>query len=268
MGGVHALVAEDTAHLIDLVHTADDQPLQVQLRLDAQDHIQIQGVVVGVEGTGVGADLKGGQDGSIHLQEALGIQEVAQLPEDQAALDEGVLDLGVDDQVHVALAVPGLPVGQAVVLLGQGQQGLAQQHDGAGAHRDLAGLGLEDPALAADDVADVVLLEAGVFLLAHLVDLDEELDAAGGVLQVAEHDLALATLGHQTSGDPDGLLLVGLVIGLDGRGIGVKFKLGLDKGVPTLGAQGSQLVAADLGLLRNRHFCLGNKLCHNLSPPG
>ena len=67
-----------------------------------------------------------------------------------------------------------------------------------------------------DDITDVVLLKAVVLFLAHLVDLDEQLDTAGGILQVAEHDLALTALGHQTAGDTDGLLLIGVVVGLDG----------------------------------------------------
>ena len=40
---------------------------------------------------------------------------------------EGALHLRVDDQVHVPLAVAQLGVGQAMELLRQGQQGLAQQ---------------------------------------------------------------------------------------------------------------------------------------------
>ena len=55
------------------------------------------------------------------------VQVSADLLQDLAALDEGVLDLGVDDEVHIALTVAGLGVGQAVELLGQGQQALGQQ---------------------------------------------------------------------------------------------------------------------------------------------
>ena len=46
--GVHALVAEDAAHLVHTVHTAHDEALEVQLGLDAQHHVHVQAVVVGV----------------------------------------------------------------------------------------------------------------------------------------------------------------------------------------------------------------------------
>ena len=65
--GVHALVAEDTAHLVHLVKAAHNEPLQVQLGLNTQVHGDVQRVVVGDEGAGVGADLDGLQNGSVHL---------------------------------------------------------------------------------------------------------------------------------------------------------------------------------------------------------
>ena len=52
--GVHALVAEDAANLVHAVHAAHDQALEVQLSLNAQHHVHVQAVVVGVEGTGGG----------------------------------------------------------------------------------------------------------------------------------------------------------------------------------------------------------------------
>ena len=51
--GVHALVAEDTSHLIDPVHAADDEPFKIKLGLDTEIHIHIEGVVVSLEGMGV-----------------------------------------------------------------------------------------------------------------------------------------------------------------------------------------------------------------------
>ena len=57
---VHALVAEDTADLVHAVHAADDESLEVQLRLDAEDHVHIQRVVVRIERTRRRADLKRG----------------------------------------------------------------------------------------------------------------------------------------------------------------------------------------------------------------
>ena len=56
-------------------------------------------------------------------------------------------------------------------------------------------------ALDADDIADVILLEAVVVVLVHLVLAGVELDSAFLVLQIAERDLAHAALGHHAPGD-------------------------------------------------------------------
>ena len=77
--GIHPLVAEDAPHLVDPVHPPNHQALEVQLRFDAQVHVHIQGVVVGDEGPGGGADLTGGEDRGVHLQKALFVQVFANL---------------------------------------------------------------------------------------------------------------------------------------------------------------------------------------------
>ena len=74
---VHALVAEDTADLIHAVHAADNEALEVQLRLDAEDHIHIQRVVVRIERARRRADLKRRQDRGIDLEKAAPIEEAA-----------------------------------------------------------------------------------------------------------------------------------------------------------------------------------------------
>ena len=120
----------------------------------------------------------------------------------------------------------------------------------------------EDLALDADDVTDIVFLEAVIFLFAHLIDFDEDLNPAGGILQVAEHHLALAPLAHQPPSDPNGLALEGIVIGFDGSGIGVKIELCDLEGITALGLEGCQLLTADLRLLGDGQLRLGYKLCH------
>ena len=142
-------------------------------------------------------------------------------------------------------------------LLGQGQQGLGKQHNILGPDRDFLRLGLKYFALNANNIANVVLLETGILFFAHLVDLHEQLDTAGGVLQVAEHNLALAALAHQTAGNLDVLLFVSVVVSLDGSGISVEIKLGDQEGITAFGLQSCQLIAADLGLLGYRQFSLG-----------
>ena len=159
---------------------------------------------------------------------------------------EGALHLRVDDQIHVPLAVAQLGVGQAVELLGQGQQGLGEQGDGLHPHGHLAPLGAEDHALHPHNVADVKLLEAVVLRLVHLVPPGVELDAARLVLQIAEGHLAHAPLGHEAAGDGHLAALQGVKIRLNVSAVVIYFILGNLKGVVAALLQLLELVPADL----------------------
>jgi ribosomal protein L7/L12 len=123
-----ALVAEVAVDLEHALEAAHQQPLQVQLGRDAQEHLLVQRVVVGDEGLGVGAARDGVQHRRLHLQEAVLDHEAADRADRLAARHEararGIL---VGDQVDVALAVLLLLVGHAVELVGQRAQALGQQ---------------------------------------------------------------------------------------------------------------------------------------------
>ena len=244
--GVHALVAEDTSHFVHPFQAAHDEPLQVQLGGDAHVHVQIQGVVMGDEGTSGSAAGDGVQDGGLHFHVAPVVQEVTEVLDELRAQLEGLAHVGVDDQVHVALTIAGLPVGQAVELFGQGTQALGQQLHFAGADGDLTLLGFEHLALDAHDVADVALLEPAVFVLTHQVLADVQLHPAGLILEVAEADLAHAALGHETACHGHFLAFqlvepIGHVGSLVGGGV-----LGDGEGVAAGLLEGGQLVPTDL----------------------
>ena len=122
---VHALVAEVLAQLVDTVESADDQLFEVELRGDAQVEVDVERVVVRDEGTRRGSARNGLQDRRLDLDIALRVEELAHRRDDLRALDEGLLDLRVDDQVEIALAVAHLRVGEgveglAVLLLDDG----------------------------------------------------------------------------------------------------------------------------------------------------
>lgn len=118
-----------------------------------------------------------------------------------------------------------------------------------------------------DDIADVELAAALERRFVHLVDLQIDLDPAGSVLQIAEHDLALTALAHQTSRDLDGLALEGFVVGLDGSGIGIEIEFRLDEGVAPLGLKRRQLFPPDLHLVIQRQPRRGTNFAW-LSPRG
>ena len=247
--GVHALVAEDAPDLVYAVHAAHDQPLERKLGGNAHIHINIERIVVRDKRARGSAAGDGVEHRRFDLDIAHIIQIIPQMLDELRADDEVALDLGVHDQVDITLTIAGLLVGQAVELLGQRQQGFGQERDRLRAHGHFAALGAEDLALDADDIADVIFLEAVVRGLVHLILAGVELDAAGLVLQIAEGDLAHAALGHETARDGDGfaLHLVKMVLDLlCGRGAD---EAGDGKRVHPLGLQLRELFAADLDLV-------------------
>ena len=247
--GIHALVAEDAADLIHPLKAAHSEPLQVQLGGDAHIHVDIQGVVVGNEGPGGGAAGDGVQDRGLHLQVVPVIQILAHMLDEGGADLEGAAHVLVHDEVHVPLAVAHLLVGQAVELLRQGLERLGEERHAVGLHGDLAPLGLEDLPFHAHDVADVQLLELVEGLLAQLVDADVDLDAALHVLQVAEHGLAHAPLGHEPAGHGGHSALQGVKVLLDVGGVVLHHILGDLEGVLSRVLKLLELGAADEPLL-------------------
>ena len=134
------------------------------------------------KGPGSGSAGNCVEDRGLHLNKAPAVHKVPDMLDKPGADDEVALYLRVDNQVHIPLAVAQLGAGQAVELLRQGQQGLGQQGNLHHPDRHLPPLGAEDHALHAHNVADVVLFEAGILRLVHLVLPGVELDAARLVL--------------------------------------------------------------------------------------
>ena len=130
------------------------------------------------------------QNGSVHLQVAPAVQELAHGGDDGAALAEGIAHLGVDNAVHIPLAVAQVGILQAVELLRQYLEGLAQQRQALDMNGDFARLGAEHHAAHAQDVADVILLEIGIGVHTQIVPGYINLNIALAVQQVGEGGLA------------------------------------------------------------------------------
>lgn len=201
---IHALVAEDAAHLVDAVETADDEALEVELRRDAQVEVDVECIVVRDERARCCAAGDRREYRRLDLEVIAIIEVRADGLDDLRALAEGVADLRVHDEVEVALAVTDVDVLQAVELLRQRAQRLREQVEVLDADRHLAAVRLEDDAADADDVADIELLELVlVLVLAEHIDLEVDLDVARAVVERAERRLAMAADGHETAGDAD-----------------------------------------------------------------
>src|SRR6266513_4619030 len=141
------------------------------------------------------------------LQETLARHEFPDHVHDAAARLEHAARLLAHDEVHVALAVPLLLVGEPVEFLRQRPERLHEQAQARRFYRELAGLGLEQGSLCAEDVAEVVALEGLVRGLADAVAGDVELDAPAHVLDRGEARLAHDALEHHAAGNRDNELL-------------------------------------------------------------
>ena len=138
------------------------------------------------------------------FHEVAAFKEVADVAHDFVAGDEGIAAVFVGDEVNVALAVACFLVGEAVVFLRQGAQGFGQQFNVVGVDGEFAGLGAEQFAARADDVAHVPGFEVGVAAFRQFVAAEVDLHArAAAVLDGGEARLAHDALAHHASGDAD-----------------------------------------------------------------
>ena len=208
---IHALVAELTADLEHLLETAHEQTLQRQLRGDAQVVVAIKRVEVRDEGLRVRAADDGMQKRRLYLVVALLLHVAADGRDDLEAALEGGAHLGVHNEIHVALAIAGLLVRQAVELLGQRPQRLAHQLKRVHRYGQLAAAGSHHSAMDGDPVTHIQIAQGREGLLAERVDAAEQLNVAAGLAQLQKRDLALDALGHDTAGD-EHLILGGLAV--------------------------------------------------------
>ena len=160
--------------------------------------------MVGDEGFGGRATGDGVHHRGFDFEEIARFEEAADVADDFAADDEGVAAVFVGDEVNVALAVACFLVGEAVVFFRQGAQGFGEQFNVVGVDGEFAGLGAEQFAARADDVADVPGFEVGVAAFRQFVAAEIELDArAAAVLNGGEARLAHDALAHHAPGDGD-----------------------------------------------------------------
>ena len=200
VGHVEALVAEDSPDFVDLFDSSDDELLEVQFRCDSEVEVAVEGVVVGGERAGgpAGRDLH--QHGRFDLDEAAPVHESPQRADRLAPHHGDAPAVLVRYQVEVALAEPGLDVGEAVPLLGQAANGLRERRPILNLDGGLARPRAEDGAGRADPVADVEFLECGV-ALAEVVAAKEQLDLAFAVLDVGEGGASHAAIPHDAPAD-------------------------------------------------------------------
>ena len=148
-------VAIDAAQLVDPLHAADEQPLEMQLQGDPQEQLDVERVVMRDERPGRRAAGDGVQRGAFDLAEALLVQRVADRLHDLGAALEPLEHALAVRQIEIPHPLPQFGVGQARVLFRRRRDALGQEVQLLGKDRQLAGLRIGELAIDADDVAEV-----------------------------------------------------------------------------------------------------------------
>jgi len=203
VGEVHALVAKLTAKLKDTLHPTHDEALERQLGGDAQEEVAVERVEVRHERLGVGTAEDGVHHGGLDLHVAVGLHVAANERNDLASAAEGVAHLGVHDQVHVALAIPNLTIGEPMELLGQWAKALGEDRETRGRDGQLPTARTQDGSRGTDDVAEVELAEKRPVSLAEVVHAAEELNGTRDILEHDEGRLTLVADGANPTGYGD-----------------------------------------------------------------
>ena len=190
-----SLVAEVLADLIDLLQPADDQPLEIELRRDAEVAVLVERVVVRDERPGERAAVARLEHRRLHLDEAPLVEDAPDR-RNRAGTEQSVLArLLVHQQVEVALAVAQLDVREAVERVGERRRDARQHLERVHHQRGLPAPRLRRRADDADDVAEVDVDLAGA------LEGAQELDSPGAVDEVEEHELAQVASRQHTAGE-------------------------------------------------------------------
>ena len=191
-----ALVAEVLAELVHALEPADDEPLEVELRRDAQVEVALELVVMRHERPRRSAAVARLQHRRLDLDEALAVEVGPDRRHDARAQHERLARLLVDEQVEVALAIAQLDVGEAVERVGE-RLGVAREHlERLGQQRRLTTAGAPGVPRDADDITEEHVD------LARLRRLADHLDPARAVDDVEEDELAHVAPRHRPAGDP------------------------------------------------------------------
>ena len=233
---VDAFVAEAAVHFIDSFQTADEQALQVQFRRNAQVNIHVEGVVVGLEGTGSRAAGNRVQHRRFYFQKAPFVQILTNALDNLGPFNKRVFYFRIDDEIQIPLAIARFLIRQAVEFFRQGTERLGQQRPFFNADRRFARVSRENNPFDADDIADIQQLEQGIRFFTQNILAEIQLDFAADIAKDAEGRLAVTADRHEAAGNADDRFIFFqgfcLVLQFLGMVIPVKFLTeGIDAGI-------------------------------------
>ena len=179
-----------------------------------------------MNGRAVAPPGMGLQDRSFNLEVSAFVEEFAHRIDDFRPIDEYLLDLRVDDQVDVSLAVAQLGIAEGVVHLSvlllddrQRAERFAEQFELLAMDRELSGFGQEDKSFDPYDITyveqlleDLVVQGRFRIAVADVVTADVDLNPSRMVLQFEERCASHDSAAHDSAGDRDVLQILFLRI--------------------------------------------------------
>ena len=201
MSGIQPLIAEHTANLVDPLHTAYNQPFQVQLQGNPQLHVLVQSIIMCLKRPCRRPAGIANQHRGLHLKKALVIQIAADTADNLRPHDKGLFYILIHDQVRVPLAVTHIGVRQAMVFLRQNLETLRQQSHGFGMNGYLSHLGGKHNAFHTHNISDIHLFKCFVGIFSQIIPCHIALNIAYQILNIAKGCLPHHTLGHHSSGN-------------------------------------------------------------------
>lgn len=186
---------------------------------------------MGQEGPGGSAARDCLQHGRFHFQIVMPVQILSHRPNDFHAVQKPFAGVFVDQQVHRPLPVAQFRVFERSRMLffagfgfvffaqRQGAQGFGQKCPLAGMHRDFAGLGLENKARDARDVAQIKMTNIRVEFFADLILANVNLNAPRRIGDVQKRGFSHQAQGRDPPGDKNRMPLQPLKVTDDLSGI-------------------------------------------------
>ena len=199
----HAFIPEVAIDLIDAIQSADHQPLEIQLRRDAQKEIGVERIVMRLERPRRRAAGDRLHHRRLHFEIAARIEELANRLQHLRAFHEDFAALEIGKEIDIPLAVAQLDIGQPMILLRQRKHGLGQKGQRLDMDRQLSCPGAEEVAGNANVVAHVEQLVERISLLADSILANIDLQPLALLLERRKSRFALGADSHDASGDGD-----------------------------------------------------------------
>ena len=197
-----AFITKIAIQFKDPLEAADDQPLEIEFRRDAQIQIGVQRVMVRREGTGSRPTGDGVHHRRFDFKKSAVGQIRAKAGDHPAARLKDAVDAGGGHQVNVALPITDFDVRQPVPFFRKRSEPFRQKRQRLHLHGEFIGLRAEHGPVNADPIAEIQDLRKAKGVIAQRVLAKIHLKPMRPLLKRGERRFAESAQGNNASRDP------------------------------------------------------------------